>query len=60
MRIAFVLALAACGAGMSGYDASQYKNETKSTDVDPEIAPLPRGPKRWMLDPKSPLDGGAD
>lgn len=64
MRLAILLSvlLFACGAGMTGYDASRYRNDddSPSANLDPDVASIPRGAKRWMIDPKQPLDAGAD
>lgn len=64
MRLALLVAvsLVACGAGMTGYDPSRYRHDDQAGPglVDPEIAPIPRGAKRWMLDPRQPVDAGDD
>jgi hypothetical protein len=43
-------------AALSGYDPDRYTSEPHDASVDPEVAPLGHPPKRWMRDPRSPID----
>jgi hypothetical protein len=59
-RALIAIALAGC-VDQSPYDPARYAEREQDASVDPDTVALPRGPRRWMLDPRSPLsDAGRD